>query len=193
MHTGSCLCGAVRYEIRGDIGPGFYCHCSRCRKAGGSAFASNAVVAADDFVVTAGADALKTFVADTGLHRSFCANCGSPIISRREGVRRCACGWARWIRRWGRGRRHISMWTRRRTGGRSAMTSRSTPRRRRGPGERREAPAFRCNPARVDLLRTVPNHCHLRGDRRVRPTQDPGGPRQSAGRACDMSTTTAHR
>jgi hypothetical protein len=86
MHSGSCLCGAVRYEIRGDIGAGFYCHCSRCRKASGSAFASNAVVAADDFVVTAGRDALKTFVADTGLHRSFCTNCGSPIISRREGV-----------------------------------------------------------------------------------------------------------
>lgn len=86
MHTGSCLCGTVRYEIRGDIGPGFYCHCARCRKASGSAFASNAVVALDDFVVTAGADALKTFVAETGLHRSFCGNCGSPIISRREGV-----------------------------------------------------------------------------------------------------------
>lgn len=86
MHTGSCLCGAVRYEIRGDIGPGFYCHCSRCRKASGSAFASNAVVSLDDFVITAGADVLKTFVAETGLHRSFCGNCGSPIISRRESV-----------------------------------------------------------------------------------------------------------
>jgi len=86
MHTGSCLCGAVRYEIRGDIGPGFYCHCARCRKASGSAFASNAVVALDHFVVTAGSDALKTFVAETGLHRSFCGLCGSPIISRREGL-----------------------------------------------------------------------------------------------------------
>lgn len=86
MHTGSCLCGTVRYEIHGDIGPGFYCHCSRCRKASGSAFASNAVVAADDFVVTGGHEELKTFVANTGLHRSFCGNCGSPIISRRDGV-----------------------------------------------------------------------------------------------------------
>lgn len=86
MHSGSCLCGEVRYEIRGGIGPGYFCHCTRCRKAGGSAFASNAVVAADDFVVTAGAGALKTFVASTGLHRVFCSNCGSPIISRREGV-----------------------------------------------------------------------------------------------------------
>ena len=86
MHSGSCLCGAVKYEIRGDIGPAFYCHCSRCRKASGSAFASNGVVAADDFVITAGQEALKSFVADSGLRRSFCGNCGSPIISQREGV-----------------------------------------------------------------------------------------------------------
>ena len=86
MHTGSCLCGTVRYEIRGDIGVGFYCHCARCRKASGTAFASNAVVAADEFVITSGAETLKTFVAGTGLHRSFCGNCGSPIISRREGM-----------------------------------------------------------------------------------------------------------
>jgi hypothetical protein len=86
MHTGTCLCGAIRYEIRGDIGPGFYCHCSRCRKAGGSAFASNAVVAADDFVVVEGEDALKTYTGSSGLHRVFCSRCGSPIISRREGV-----------------------------------------------------------------------------------------------------------
>lgn len=86
MHSGSCLCGTVRYEIRGDIGPGFFCHCTRCRKASGTAFASNAVVSADDFVLVAGADALKTYVADTGLHRAFCGHCGAPIFSRREGV-----------------------------------------------------------------------------------------------------------
>lgn len=86
MHSGSCLCGTVRYEVRGQIGPGYYCHCSRCRKASGSAFASNAVVALEDFVVVEGGDALRTYTAPTGLHRVFCSRCGSPIISRREGV-----------------------------------------------------------------------------------------------------------
>lgn len=86
MHAGSCLCGAVRYEIRGGIGPGFYCHCSRCRKASGSAFASNAVVAAEDFVVVEGGDVLRTFTAATGLDRAFCSRCGSPVYSRRPGV-----------------------------------------------------------------------------------------------------------
>jgi hypothetical protein len=86
MHTGSCLCGAVGYEVRGDLGTAVYCHCSRCRKASGSAFASNVVVAAKDFVVVKGQDSLTTFSTPEGVHRAFCAKCGSPIISRRDSL-----------------------------------------------------------------------------------------------------------
>ena len=86
MLSGSCLCGNIQYEIRGEPGPGFYCHCSRCRKAGGSAFASNVVVAARDFALVGGADSLKTFSTAEGVHRDFCGNCGSPIISRRDSL-----------------------------------------------------------------------------------------------------------
>ena len=86
MHTGSCLCGNVRYEVRGNLGPGFYCHCSRCRKAGGSAFAANVLVATKDFVVVSGKESLKDFSTAEGVHRLFCGNCGSPIISRRDSL-----------------------------------------------------------------------------------------------------------
>jgi hypothetical protein len=86
MHTGSCLCGAVKYEIRGEFQTAVYCHCSRCRKAGGSAFASNAVVATQDLVVVAGKEALKTFSTPAGVHRQFCSNCGSPITSSRDSM-----------------------------------------------------------------------------------------------------------
>jgi hypothetical protein len=86
MHTGSCLCGTVKYEVRGDLGTAVYCHCSRCRKASGSAFGSNAVVAVKDFAVVKGEDSLKTFSTPQGVHRMFCANCGSPIISRRDSL-----------------------------------------------------------------------------------------------------------
>src|SRR5262245_31694701 len=86
MHTGSCLCGAVKYEIRGEVQTAVYCHCSRCRKASGSAFASYAVVATKDFVVVEGKDALKTFRTPAGVQRQFCSNCGSPIISFRESM-----------------------------------------------------------------------------------------------------------
>lgn len=85
MYQGSCLCGTVRYEVRGEIGAGFFCHCSRCRKANGSAFASNAVVQARDFFIIQGQTTLKTFSV-AGVHRVFCGDCGSPLISRRDAL-----------------------------------------------------------------------------------------------------------
>ncbi len=30
-HTGSCLCGAVTFEVRGAIPAPTACHCSKCR------------------------------------------------------------------------------------------------------------------------------------------------------------------
>jgi hypothetical protein len=80
MHTGSCFCGAVRYEVRGEIGPAYYCHCSRCRKISGSAFSANAVVRSSEFVVVQGHDWLKAITSDTGVNRIFCSNCGSSIL-----------------------------------------------------------------------------------------------------------------
>ena len=82
MHSGSCFCGTVKYEVRGELGRAYYCHCSRCRKISGSAFSSNAVVNSGDFVVTQGEDSLKATTSDTGISRVFCANCGSSILVR---------------------------------------------------------------------------------------------------------------
>ena len=84
MHKGSCLCGAVSYEVSGELGPINYCHCRRCRKATGSAFNTGAPVKASDFRLVAGEGDLGHFVnAATGLDRTFCRKCGSPIYSRR--------------------------------------------------------------------------------------------------------------
>jgi hypothetical protein len=81
MSTGSCLCGAVRYEIRGDPALMYHCHCGTCRKANGSSFATNLIVPADDFVVTAGRERLTAFESSPAKHRFFCSACGSPIYS----------------------------------------------------------------------------------------------------------------
>ncbi|KAA9132773.1 GFA family protein [Marinihelvus fidelis] len=39
--SGSCLCGAVRYQAHGDVRKFYHCHCKRCRKATGTGHASN--------------------------------------------------------------------------------------------------------------------------------------------------------
>ncbi len=85
MHSGSCLCGTVKYEINGDFGPAYFCHCQRCRKAGGAAVAANVIAASKDFTVTAGQASLKCYDGGKGVRRYFCGGCGSPILSRREG------------------------------------------------------------------------------------------------------------
>lgn len=84
MMTGGCLCGSIRYEMRGSLGRSVFCHCSRCRKASGSVVAFNAPVAAKDFIVVSGEELLKSFKAASGVNRMFCANCGSQIVSRRD-------------------------------------------------------------------------------------------------------------
>ncbi|MGH6958052.1 MAG: GFA family protein [Caulobacteraceae bacterium] len=81
-HAGACLCGAVRYEIAGDLAAIQLCHCAMCRRASGTAFAANMPVRASDFRVVGGADRLKAYASSPGKERLFCADCGSPIISR---------------------------------------------------------------------------------------------------------------
>ncbi|PIP03344.1 MAG: hypothetical protein COW18_01395 [Zetaproteobacteria bacterium CG12_big_fil_rev_8_21_14_0_65_54_13] len=84
MITGSCLCGQIRYEIRGEMGPIIHCHCPTCRKAHASAFSSVATVQLADLTFTAGEALLKNYESSPGKRRYFCSNCGSQIYARRE-------------------------------------------------------------------------------------------------------------
>ncbi|HSJ98269.1 MAG TPA: GFA family protein [Myxococcota bacterium] len=82
--TGSCLCGEVRLRITGKLGPAGFCHCSQCRKANGSAFASNAPVRARYLEIAAGRERIREFESSPGKFRAFCSRCGSPVYSRRD-------------------------------------------------------------------------------------------------------------
>lgn len=86
MHTGSCLCGAVEYELAGALGPILFCHCSRCRKANGSAFVAVSPVATGDFRIVKGQESLRSYRSDMGVERVFCGTCGSPIIGKRDSM-----------------------------------------------------------------------------------------------------------
>ncbi|MDX1817155.1 MAG: GFA family protein [Marinobacter sp.] len=83
MKTGSCLCGAITFQLAGKLAPIEICHCSQCRKAQGGPFATNIPVPTDQFHFLQGEDALSVYESSPGKERAFCSRCGSPIFSRR--------------------------------------------------------------------------------------------------------------
>jgi len=87
MLRGSCLCGTVRYEVRGTPLGMYYCHCGTCQKASGSSFATNIIVAATDLAVVSGRKQLTGYESSPHKRRYFCSGCGSPIYSHAEKTR----------------------------------------------------------------------------------------------------------
>jgi len=82
MYNGSCLCGAIKFTISGKIKNIVYCHCSLCRKAQGSAFATNGNVEVKNFNFLSGQDNLTTYQSSETQKKLFCKTCGSPIMSK---------------------------------------------------------------------------------------------------------------
>jgi hypothetical protein len=82
MYHGSCLCGKVEYQITGVISDLVMCHCSQCRRAQGSAFATNGNVLNEEFKMLSGADNLTEFKEGSGRSKFFCKTCGSPIFAK---------------------------------------------------------------------------------------------------------------
>jgi hypothetical protein len=78
IHTGSCLCGAVRFKISGPLREVVYCHCSQCRKQSGHFYAATNV--ADAAIEVAGADNLTWYEASHFARRGFCKACGSALF-----------------------------------------------------------------------------------------------------------------
>lgn len=81
--TGNCLCGKVRYAVEMTGKPGIfqYCHCSRCRKFTGSAFASNLLVRPEDFTWLEGEEYVGRYEVPEAKHFAtcFCLKCGSSL------------------------------------------------------------------------------------------------------------------
>lgn len=79
--SGSCLCGAVRFEIVPPSTAFRYCHCSRCRKVTGAAHAANLFVPASRFRWLAGESLTRRFDLP-GAKRfavAFCTQCGTRV------------------------------------------------------------------------------------------------------------------
>jgi hypothetical protein len=79
-HYGSCLCGAVRFQVEGSFERFFLCHCSFCRKDTGSAHAANLFSTTAKLTWLAGENQVTTYRLPSTRHtKSFCKTCGSAL------------------------------------------------------------------------------------------------------------------
>jgi hypothetical protein len=74
--AGGCLCGAVRLQVTGPLGPVTACHCTQCRKVSGH-FTAAGPVARSDLRVEG---PLRWFQSSPGARRGFCPDCGSYLL-----------------------------------------------------------------------------------------------------------------
>jgi hypothetical protein len=76
--TGSCLCGAVRYEVSGPLRDVVVCHCGMCRKSHGHIGAYTA--APKDALRLIESRGLKWYRSSGVARRGFCAECGGTLF-----------------------------------------------------------------------------------------------------------------
>ena len=81
---GSCLCGGVRYEVRGPLRDVIACHCSQCRRTTGHFMAATAAKRAH-FTVTRD-DGLRWYQSSKAARRGFFGTCGAVLFWEGQGL-----------------------------------------------------------------------------------------------------------
>ena len=83
IETGGCLCGNIKYKFnREDVVSAGHCHCKDCQKITGSGKATIVFVPTKSLKIDNNYKVYSVIGHDgTNVHRGFCPNCGSPIIS----------------------------------------------------------------------------------------------------------------
>lgn len=77
VHQGGCLCGALRYTLRGEPDWSAHCHCRSCQRAIGAAFATWVGLKKENFEVTNGQ--ISVCNTSPGVERGFCGRCGTSL------------------------------------------------------------------------------------------------------------------
>jgi hypothetical protein len=79
-HTGGCLCGGVRYAVKGPLRAVHACHCSQCRRTSGH-YAAFTRAPAENIQLQA-SESLTWFRSSKGAERGFCRICGGNLFWR---------------------------------------------------------------------------------------------------------------
>ena len=80
--TGGCLCGAVRYEVKGAPSWIAYCHCESCRRHTGAPVSP--FVGATRTQLSYSGEVPLGYTSSPGVTRSACPHCGTPIAYETE-------------------------------------------------------------------------------------------------------------
>jgi len=76
-YRGSCFCGAVNVEVRGEPVAMGYCHCDSCRSWSASPVNAFSLWTADAVRVTRGAEHLARFNKTPRSTRTWCTRCAA--------------------------------------------------------------------------------------------------------------------
>ena len=80
VSSGGCLCGGVRYSVRGALRDVIACHCSQCRRTSGHFVAATG---AESACITFEKDeTLVWFASSDRAERGFCGRCGGNLFWR---------------------------------------------------------------------------------------------------------------
>jgi len=76
--SGHCLCGAVTFEVAGQLRPIMYCHCEQCRRSSGHFVAATACRRTQ--LDIRGEENIKWYRSSSTAQRGFCRHCGSNLF-----------------------------------------------------------------------------------------------------------------
>lgn len=78
MPNGSCLCGKIKIEVKGELNPLHACHCTNCRKSSGHIGAGTDIPREN--LTVFGEDNITWYQSSDWARRGFCKHCGSNLF-----------------------------------------------------------------------------------------------------------------
>ena len=78
LHSGSCLCGTITFEVNCKIPQPDVCHCTKCRKNSGHCFASTDIP--KSLINIRGDSYISWYFSSEKIRRGFCRICGSSLF-----------------------------------------------------------------------------------------------------------------
>ena len=81
VHTGSCFCGAVKLEVRGEPRLTDFCHCVDCRGWHGAPINAFSIWSPGQVTITEGEDLVASFAKTSHTIRKRCSKCGGALMN----------------------------------------------------------------------------------------------------------------